>query len=312
MSSEPPAWVFLRSASQLEKLLNLGTRFEFSKAMQVWPYFQILTFTLSLFFCSVSVHAAVNCRTIFADVPLMSLQNEGISDPKKLLMFERALGRKLNRFEISVLLDIIHLPLEPLATSEVFNKENDHRYQIKYVLAQSILPEPIFHQLFMNGVLSSKWHAPSPTELRQIQEMRIRFGLSESDVKLLNQYSADMYYDVNRFEVPQSIRTRLSIALSKLPTFAGTVYLGISLRHAEGFSVGSIVEAEAIWSASKNKKTADKWVENGVTLVIYTSAGRVMGPLARYPSESEVMIPPGSKFEVQSVEGRVIYLSELN
>lgn len=267
---------------------------------------------LSLFLDSVSAYASDMCRAVFVGGPELSLKHEGLSDSKKLLIITRALGRELTSFEISVLLDVIHLPLEPMVAGSAFDKNDDHRYQIKYFLAQAILSEPIFDRLFVDGVLSSKWHSPSPAELNQIQEMKSRLGLSDLDVKLLNQYSADLYYDVNRFEISDSSRAQVLAALAKLPKFAGTVYRGISFRRAQGFSVGAVVEAEAIWSTSKNRETADEWVEDGVTLVIQTTAGRVLGPLARYPSESEVIVLPGSRFRVLRVDRSTIYLSEVN
>ncbi|RYZ86923.1 MAG: hypothetical protein EOP04_12845 [Proteobacteria bacterium] len=259
-------------------------------------------------FHALPVYSADSCRTIFADKSGFTFQHEAISDPKKLKLVENALGKQLDASEISTVLDVIHTvpaPGSEMATTDGAN------YQIKYILARSILPLQVFDKLYREGVLTSKPYIPSAAELQQKNRLASELGLSKLEISLIDQYSADLYYDINQSKDYHSQKRQLITAATKLPRFQGTVYRGIDVNFSAEMSVGKKIKINSFWSTSSNRKVAEDWVESGALLIIESISSRILGPFARYPSETERLFLPDSQFEVLRREGNVIFLREV-
>ena len=266
-------------------------------------------FGLGIYFSSLPVYAIDSCQALFESGRNLRIDYETLSDRKKIRLIEVELQRKLSGDEVSILLDAIHLQLAPSLGSGT-GTENNPYYHIKFVLTHEILPQKSFDKLFANGVLNSKPQVVSRDEVLQIIEYGQSLGLGASEVKLINQYSADLYYDINR-GVDPSTKAKLLNAARKLPGFNGTTYRSADSHFPQNVSVGQVVGANSFWSTSIDREIVNNWMDGSRILAIESSSGKKLGPFARYPSESEVLILPGSRFVVTKVVNNVIYLSDL-
>lgn len=258
------------------------------------------TFILALSFIlgSQPVYAADTCNAIFATQSNTFYGNESLSDPQKIISIESELGRKLSYLETTAVLRALHL------------KEND--YEKKYQITKFIFSREMYDRLFNSGILRSPQYTERRTEILKKKKLAKELGLDDYELNLIFRYTSELYYVINRSTKYEHLSQNLLLALAKLPAFKGTVYRSLKSKYTTNISVGQTIEAEAFWSTSKDRAFADTWIDGGSILVIETSVGRELSLFSRYPRESEVLIPVGSRFKVQRIEGPLIYISDIS
>lgn len=93
-------------------------------------------------------------------------------------------------------------------------------------------------------------------------------------------------------------------ALTEMPEWTGTVYRGGGVNGAAGkYTKGTEVVFNSFTSTSENESTARSFADKArsgtkVIFEIQVVNGRNISPLSLYPKGREVLLPPGSKFEV--------------
>lgn len=93
-------------------------------------------------------------------------------------------------------------------------------------------------------------------------------------------------------------------ALAEMPEWTGTVYRGGGVGGAEGkYKKGTEITFSSFTSTSENESTARTFANKArsgtkVIFEIQVTNGRNISPLSLYPKGREVLLPPGSKFEV--------------
>lgn len=104
-------------------------------------------------------------------------------------------------------------------------------------------------------------------------------------------------------------KTKLNMALVKLPGYSGDVFRGLGLKEsslAKNWVVGESVEFNKFTSTSISENTATQFMNNGggsVILVVKPcSTGRHIEPISNYPTEEEVLYQTNKKFKVTEIE----------
>jgi hypothetical protein len=260
----------------------------------------VIGLALGLFLSSSTGYALATCRSFFASAEELRLTNIQLSDPKKLKLVEAVLQRTLTPTEMPLALAILH--------ARTFSE--------KSALAKQLMPDTAFSQLYNDGTLQTEARSWTEAQAKEFRNDKARLGLNDLEVNLIDRYSADLYYSINRnydsnSQVTNVMHRTLFSAMTKLPVFSGTVYRGVLRGPAGKYKTGDTIEATRFWSASQKPAVAKDWVDEGLVLVIETFSGRSLGHFARYPSEAEIVILPGTKFQVIAQENGVVYLREL-
>jgi hypothetical protein len=94
-------------------------------------------------------------------------------------------------------------------------------------------------------------------------------------------------------------------ALEALPDHVGTVYRGETLhpgdRWLDDYQPGNVVPRDAFTSSS-----VDNPFQGNVQYTIKSHHGRSVGEVSYFPSETEVLFKPGTRFEIldrQTIDG---------
>lgn len=101
----------------------------------------------------------------------------------------------------------------------------------------------------------------------------------------------------------------LSKTLEKIPSEKGTVYSGMRMK--PNVTIGDTVEFKQFLSSSKNIDIATGSGRDKGTYIIESTNGKNIAPLAKYPSEQEVIFNKGSKFKVTKIDDNKVYLKEV-
>ncbi|MEM7337353.1 MAG: ADP-ribosyltransferase [Actinomycetota bacterium] len=136
--------------------------------------------------------------------------------------------------------------------------------------------------------------------------------LSADELHAIEEYTGGLYYAVNqalRGRIPPSVGTahitlHLELALDKMPPWTdGPVFRGSpnlpSVPESQ-LAPGVILEDGAFWSTTRDE---NRPFEGRYQYTIQSStSGRMIEHLSTHAHEAEVLFPPGTMFEVQSVE----------
>ena len=129
-------------------------------------------------------------------------------------------------------------------------------------------------------------------------------------------YTTDSYRMINESlrsgsmsKDQSAFASQLNAALSKLPSYKGTVTRGAPIESGRYYSPGMIVKERAFTSTSK--KSTSRFNSNDTKFVITSKTGKDISSFSKHPGEKEVLFRSGTRFRVTKLERNSIHMTEV-